>query len=51
MRWHGYAPVIRVGVCKRDGGEFAAHAWVESEGMIIAGGSESLEKYDEILVF
>jgi len=51
MRRHGYQPVIRVGVCKRDGGEFAAHAWVESEGRIIAGGSESVEKYDQILLF
>ena len=51
MRRHGYDPVIRVGVCKADAGDFTAHAWVESEGRIIAGGNESLEKYDEILVF
>lgn len=51
MRRHGYDPVIRVGVCKGKTGEFGAHAWVESGGKVVAGGSESLEKYDEILVF
>ena len=51
MRRHGYDPVIRVGVCKQENGEFAAHAWVEHEGRIIAGGKNDLEKYDEMLVF
>ena len=51
MRRCGYHPVIRVGVCKGDAGDFGAHAWVESGGTVIAGGSESREEYDEILVF
>jgi hypothetical protein len=50
MRRCGYHPVIRVGVRKGEAGNFGAHAWVESGGTIVAGGSENLEKYDEILV-
>ncbi len=47
----GYHAVMRIGVCKRENGEFAAHAWVESEGMLVAGGDDILENYDQILVF
>lgn len=33
----GHPCVMRIGVTKRDGGRFLAHAWVESRGRIIVG--------------
>lgn len=33
----GHPSVMRIGVTKRDGGKFLAHAWVESRGRIIVG--------------
>ncbi len=47
----GYQVVMRIGVCKRENGEFYAHAWVESEGKVVAGGDDSLENYAQISVF
>ncbi|MBA3366511.1 MAG: lasso peptide biosynthesis B2 protein [Actinobacteria bacterium] len=37
---HGYRPDLRIGVTKEDG-RLHAHAWVESEGRILIGGSEA----------
>ena len=36
---HGYPAVIHIGVAKRNTETLEAHAWVESEGRIILGGS------------
>jgi hypothetical protein len=32
---------VRIGVARSEAGEFEAHAWVESKGRVILGGSES----------
>lgn len=38
-----------IGVAKGDGGKLVAHAWVESDGIIITGGSEdSLKQYTKL---
>lgn len=37
---HGYRPDLRIGVTKEDG-RLHAHAWVESEGRTLIGGSEA----------
>jgi hypothetical protein len=38
-----------IGVAKDDGGKLVAHAWVESDGMIIIGGSEdSIKHYTKL---
>lgn len=36
---HGYPAEIRIGVGKSENGKFEAHAWVESEGKVVIGGS------------
>jgi hypothetical protein len=36
----GYPASLQIGVNKGDGGELQAHAWVESDGIILNGGSE-----------
>jgi hypothetical protein len=42
----GYDASVRIGVARSDTGEFQAHAWVESGGEIVIGGSESsLQRY------
>jgi len=38
---YGYPAYIHVGVAKDHTGSFGAHAWLESEGMIVIGGQES----------
>jgi hypothetical protein len=50
LRRSGYDPVIRVGIQKEDG-ELSAHAWVESEGQVVAAGHDRLEEYSEMSVF
>lgn len=37
----GYLADLRIGVIKADSGQLEAHAWVESEGQVIIGGSDS----------
>lgn len=46
LRAHGHSGVIRIGV-DGDRDEFAAHAWVESEGQVIVGGGD-LSSYTEL---
>jgi hypothetical protein len=38
---YGYPAHIHIGVAKDHTGSFGAHAWLESEGMIVIGGQES----------
>jgi hypothetical protein len=42
----GHHATVRIGVARSDAGEMQAHAWVESSGKIVIGGSESsLQRY------
>jgi len=36
----GYPSQLHIGVAKGERGQFKAHAWVESEGKVVIGGSE-----------
>lgn len=40
----GQPAVLRIGVTREEGGEFLAHAWIESNGEVVIGGSGSLLK-------
>jgi hypothetical protein len=40
----GYPALLHIGAVKSDGGQFLAHAWVESGGKVVIGGYE-LERY------
>jgi len=40
----GQPAVLRIGVTREEGGEFIAHAWLESNGEVVIGGSGSLLK-------
>ena len=43
---YGYPAIVRLGVARSETGELQAHAWVESRGMVVIGGSEaSLNRY------
>jgi hypothetical protein len=43
---HGYNANLRIGVKRDETGAFAAHAWLEHEGKVIAGGStDTIESY------
>lgn len=43
---YGYPATLRIGVARSRAGELQAHAWVESEGAVVIGGSEiELQKY------
>jgi hypothetical protein len=39
LRRHGYPAELRLGVA-REAGQFAAHAWVESDGHIVIGNAD-----------
>ena len=39
-RWFRLPACLRIGVVKGAGGQFQAHAWVESDGVVVIGGSE-----------
>lgn len=41
---HGHPALVRIGVVRGEGGEFQAHAWVESEGAVVIGEAE-FERY------
>ena len=43
---HGYEACLRIGVVRGEDGQLQAHAWVESDGVVVIGGPESaLERY------
>ncbi len=44
----GYPASVRIGVGRDDDGEFQAHAWVESQGKVVLGGSK-LARYTQLL--
>ncbi len=43
LRRHGHAPRLKLGV--REGGRLDAHAWVECDGVVVAGTVEKLAEY------
>ena len=45
----GYPAVIHIGVVSEDGKGFQAHAWVESEGKVVTGGT-GLENFTPLTV-
>ena len=43
---NGHPASLHIGVARNEGGGFQAHAWVESDGTVVIGGSGSqLERY------
>ena len=38
---HGYASCLRIGVAKEASGPFEAHAWLERDGEVILGGTDT----------
>jgi hypothetical protein len=49
LGWFGYQVSLRVGVARGKGGVLEAHAWVESGGKVLLGGSESELKRFSVL--
>jgi hypothetical protein len=47
---YGCYSILRIGVACSDSGRFQAHAWVESSGKVVIGGSESSLKNYTTLV-
>jgi hypothetical protein len=46
----GHPARLRVGVAREEDGRLQAHAWVESGGRVVIGGSEkTLERYTSLL--
>lgn len=46
LRRYGYPASMHIGVARSEGGQFQAHAWVESNGSVVIGGSEAaLKRY------
>jgi hypothetical protein len=45
---HGYPALLHIGVVRGEQGQFQAHAWVETEGKVVIGGSE-LERYTPLV--
>ena len=45
----GCDAVVRIGAARNKAGRFQAHAWVESSGKVVIGGSESsLNRFTEL---
>ena len=45
LKRQGYPANLHIGVTKGKGGQLEAHAWVESEGRVVIGGSQDLSRY------
>lgn len=41
----GYPASLRFGIARQEGGQLAAHAWVETEGKIVMGKLLNLSRY------
>jgi Transglutaminase-like superfamily len=50
LRRHGHAGRVHIGVARDAKLGFSAHAWVESEGQILSGASEDLDRYVPMLI-
>jgi len=47
----GVPASVRIGVAKEKGGDFEAHAWLESGGKILLGGIDAEQRYTPLLAF
>jgi hypothetical protein len=47
----GCHATVRIGVARSETGELQAHAWVEVDGSIVIGGSESQKHYTPLATF
>ena len=45
FRQQGYPAQLHIGVAKGEGEKLQAHAWVESQGRIVVGGSRDVSRY------
>ena len=45
----GHPAALRIGVARSETGQLQAHAWVESNGRVVIGGSESSLKHYSLL--
>ncbi|KPV53450.1 hypothetical protein SE17_09610 [Kouleothrix aurantiaca] len=49
LGWQGCASSLHIGVARGLGGRIEAHAWVESHGTVVVGGTpESLARYSRL---
>lgn len=52
LAWFGYQVLLRIGVARSKDGVFEAHAWVESGGIVLLGGSNTeLERFTVLRSF
>jgi len=49
LAWHGLDADLHIGVAKKPGEKFAAHAWLTSQGYVVTGNSE-LGQFQPLLV-
>ncbi|MCG6136157.1 MAG: lasso peptide biosynthesis B2 protein [Nostoc sp. LLA-1] len=45
MRRYGHSGELRLGVAKAETGKLEAHAWIESQGLVIIGNIPDLSRY------
>jgi hypothetical protein len=46
---HGHPARVHIGVARAGDGAFTAHAWLESNGRVVLGGRDSLERFSPLL--
>ena len=46
---YGEPALLRIGVAKNEAGKLEAHAWVESRGRVLIGGSPDLFRYTRLM--
>lgn len=50
MKRRGHTADMRIGVTKGKGDQLEAHAWIENEGRIVIGGSDSPSRFKPLLI-
>jgi transglutaminase superfamily protein len=45
---NGHKATVRLGVSRNQNGQFQAHAWVESDGLIVIGDSQELFRFTRL---
>lgn len=45
----GHPACLRIGVARGEKGQLQAHAWLESRGQVVLGGTEDLSRYTPLL--
>ena len=50
LRWHGFPVRLQIGVACNEEEKFQAHAWVESAGQVVIGGS-ALTSFTPLVAF